>query len=95
MSPRETAVRLRFLTVLCCGTALYFFANIQRVAVPGAVFDRLQRLYGCQAAGVAGLGAAFMFAYTVWYAFVSPFFFRRFLAHLPPVGQDAPKGPEP
>ena len=44
---------------------------------------------------VAVCSAAFMFAYTVWYAFVSPFFFRRFLAHLPPAGQDAPKGPEP
>ena len=28
--------------------------------------------------------AALMFAYGIWFAFVSPFFFRRFLAHLPP-----------
>ena len=43
--------------------------------------------------------AALMFVYGVWFAFVSPFFFRRFLAHLPPVeelepaaeaGEDAP-----
>ena len=65
MTRTSAAVRLRFLTVLCCGTALYFFANIQRVAIPGAVFDRIQRLYECQAAGVAGLGAAFMFAYAL------------------------------
>jgi hypothetical protein len=24
-----------------------------------------------------------MFVYGVWFAFISPFFFRRFLAHLP------------
>ena len=34
---------------------------------------------------VAIYSAALMFAYGIWFAFVSPFFFRRFLAHLPPV----------
>ena len=58
-------LQLRFLTILVCGTALYFFANVQRVAIPGAVFDRLQQAYGSQAAGIAGLGAAFMFAYAL------------------------------
>ena len=33
---------------------------------------------------VAIYSAAIMFAYGIWFAFVSPFFFRRFLAHLPP-----------
>ena len=33
---------------------------------------------------VAIYSAAIMFAYGVWFAFISPFFFRRFLAHLPP-----------
>ncbi len=33
---------------------------------------------------VAIYSAAVMFAYGVWFAFISPFFFRRFLAHLPP-----------
>ena len=28
--------------------------------------------------------ALLIFAYGIWFAFVSPFFFRRFLAHLPP-----------
>ena len=58
-------VRLRFLLILICGTVLYFFANVQRVGIPGAVFDRLQQTFGCSASGIAGLGAAFMFAYAL------------------------------
>ena len=34
--------------------------------------------------------AALMFGYGIWFAFVSPFFFRRFLAHLPPVEELEP-----
>ena len=34
---------------------------------------------------VALYSAMVMFAYGIWFAFVSPFFFRRFLSHLPPV----------
>ncbi len=26
-----------------------------------------------------------MFIYGIWFAFISPFFFKRFLSHLPPV----------
>ena len=33
---------------------------------------------------VAIYSAAVMFAYGIWFAFISPFFFSRFLAHLPP-----------
>ena len=33
---------------------------------------------------VAIYSAGIMFAYGIWFAFVSPFFFSRFLAHLPP-----------
>ena len=33
---------------------------------------------------VALYSAMLMFAYGIWFAFVSPFFFRRFLSHLPP-----------
>ena len=33
---------------------------------------------------VAIYSALLMFAYGIWFAFISPFFFRRFLAHLPP-----------
>ena len=65
MTRSLTLLRLRFMAILTCGTALYFFANVQRVAIPGAVFDRLQQAYGSQAAGIAGLGAAFMFTYAL------------------------------
>lgn len=33
---------------------------------------------------VAVYSAVAMFAYGIWFAFVSPFFFHRFLSHLPP-----------
>ncbi len=33
---------------------------------------------------VALYSATAMFVYGIWFAFISPFFFRRFLAHLPP-----------
>ena len=61
----RSTVRLRFVLILICGTALYFFGNVQRVAIPGAVFDRLQQTYGGSASGIAALGAAFMFAYAL------------------------------
>ena len=65
MKKSQFPVFLKFLTILLCGTGLYFFANVQRVAIPGAVFDRLQEIYHCQASGVAGLGSVFMFAYAM------------------------------
>ena len=39
---------------------------------------------------VAIYSAMLIFAYGVWFAFISPFFFRRFLAHLPPVDSLTP-----
>ena len=42
---------------------------------------------------VAAYSAMAMFAYGIWFAFISPFFFHRFLAHLPPEeAQPAPAG---
>ena len=37
-----------------------------------------------------------MMGYTLWYALISPFFFARFLAHLPPLPEEAAgeEGPE-
>ena len=65
MSSFYSPLRIRFITLLLSGTVLYFFANIQRVAIPGAVFNQLQQLYSCPAAGVTALGASFMYAYAV------------------------------
>jgi len=39
---------------------------------------------------VAAWSAMAMFAYGIWFAFVSPFFFRRFLSHLPEEEESCP-----
>jgi CDP-diacylglycerol---serine O-phosphatidyltransferase len=39
---------------------------------------------------VAIYSAMVLFAYCIWFAFVSPFFFQRFLSHLPPVEELEP-----
>ena len=54
-----------FLRLILCGTGLYFFANIQRVAVPGAIFDLLQRDLHLSAPGVTALGSVFMYVYAL------------------------------
>lgn len=43
---------------------------------------------------VALYSAMLMFLYGIWFAFISPFFFRRFLSHLPPMDEMKPV-PEP
>ena len=65
MSKFLSSVRIRFIVILFCWVIMYFFANLQRVGIPGAVFDRLMQHYDCSAAEVAGLGAAFMFTYAL------------------------------
>ena len=54
-----------FLLLILCGTGLYFFANIQRVAVPGAIFDLLQSDLHLSAPGVTALGSVFMYVYAL------------------------------
>lgn len=54
-----------FLRLILCGTGLYFFANIQRVAVPGAIFDLLQEDLRLSAPGVTALGSVFMYVYAL------------------------------
>lgn len=53
----------RFWALLVCGTALYFFANIQRVAIPGSVFDCLQQELKVSAPCITALGSSFMYTY--------------------------------
>jgi len=55
--------RTKFFILLGLGTLLYAFANVQRVAIPGAVFDQLQTRLGVPAPGITALGAAFMYVY--------------------------------
>ena len=40
---------------------LYFFANLQKVLIPGAVFDTLQQRYNVGAAEITRLGAGCLF----------------------------------
>lgn len=52
------------------GSALYFFINIQRVAIPGAVFDEIQHHWQLAPDQVTALGSWFMYIYAVAQLFV-------------------------
>ncbi len=56
---------IRLWGLLLFGTLLYFFANIQRVAIPGSVFNLLQENLQVSAPYITGLGASFMYVYAV------------------------------
>lgn len=64
------ARRYRLLLLLFCGTMLYFFANVQRVAIPGSVFSLLQEELRISAPYVTGLGSAFMYVYALNQLFI-------------------------
>lgn len=57
--------KYRLWFMLFCGTVLYFFANIQRVAIPGTVFNLLQERLDVSAPWITGLGSAFMYVYAL------------------------------
>lgn len=59
------ASRLPLILLLLCGTGLYFFANIQRVAIPGSIFNQLQSEWQAGAPYITGLGSAFMYTYAI------------------------------
>ncbi len=65
MSAPENSQKRLLWFMFICGTFLYFFANIQRVAIPGTVFDVLQSNLHVSAPWITGLGAAFMYVYAV------------------------------
>lgn len=63
---RQTAGHSRraaFL-VFALGVVMYVIINIQRVAVPGQIFNELQSDLGVSASAVANLGASFMYVYS-------------------------------
>lgn len=60
---RKTPRKYRVWALLLCGTGLYFFANVQRVAIPGSVFNLLQQELGVSAPGITALGSSFMYVY--------------------------------
>lgn len=53
------------MLLIVSATLLYFFANIQRVAIPGAIFDLLQADLHLSAPRVTALGSSFMYVYAL------------------------------
>jgi len=56
--------RLRLFLIIIA-TIFYFLANIQRVAIPGAVFNFLQSDFMCDASKITMLGAVFCYVYAL------------------------------
>lgn len=50
-------------TLISLGSLFYFFANFQRIAIPGAVFDLLQNELSVSAPYITAFGAVFMYLY--------------------------------
>lgn len=57
--------RLCLIGMLVCGAIMYFFANVQRVAIPGSVFNTLQSELEVSAQYVTAFGSSFMYVYAV------------------------------
>ena len=55
---------LQYILIII-GTILYFWANVQRTAIPGAIFDVLQSDLRVGAASITALGASFMYIYAL------------------------------
>ena len=53
------------LFLIIAGFGLYFFANFQRTAVPGAIFNELQSGLNISAFAVTAFGAVFMYIYSL------------------------------
>lgn len=46
-----------------CAVLLYFIANLQKVVMPGAIFNELQEHFSVTAGSITGIGAIFMYTY--------------------------------
>lgn len=53
------------IILVAIGTILYFFANLQRVAIPGAIFDTLLYDFKTTAHCITALGSVFMYSYAI------------------------------
>ena len=53
------------IVLILLALVLYFMANFQRVAIPGAIFDTLQQDLNLSASSVTALSACFMYSYAV------------------------------
>lgn len=63
--------KLRFALIIIA-TTLFFIANIQRVAIPGAIFDLLQGDFQADASKITLLGAVFCYVYAITQLIVGP-----------------------
>ena len=54
---------LLHLSLIILGTILYFVANFQRIAIPGAIFDILEQELSVGAPEITALGAIYMYIY--------------------------------
>ncbi|MBO4344888.1 MAG: MFS transporter [Victivallales bacterium] len=61
------------LVVFSMCVLIYFIINIQRVAVPGQLFDMLQRELAVSASAVSALGTAFMYVFATAQLFAGLF----------------------
>lgn len=68
MTNAPESMTLKHWLLLVCGTLLYALVCLQRVAVPGAVFDELQSAWALSSAQTAALGSVFLYLY----AFLQP-----------------------
>ncbi len=57
--------RSLIFALILVGSLLYFFANFQRSAIPGAVFNEIQNHWHLGAAQVTSLGTTFMYIYAI------------------------------
>lgn len=55
--------RWRLVTLLVLVSLMYFFVNLQRSAIPGALFNQLQQHFDLSPSGVASLGSGFTYVY--------------------------------
>ena len=55
----------RNITLLAMVSLMYFFVNLQRSAIPGALFNQLQTEFDLTPSGVASLGSGFTYVYAV------------------------------
>ena len=60
------------LALIIIATTLFFIANIQRVAIPGAIFDLLQNDFVADASKITFLGAIFCYIYAITQLIVGP-----------------------
>ena len=60
------------LVLIIIATTLFFIANIQRVAIPGAIFDLLQSDFQVDASKITFLGAIFCYIYALTQLVVGP-----------------------